>query len=207
MIVNGVEFSEFEFHPVVHLTAEYNVLDLSTPETAETPKIPEARERGNQKFSIGKYNEKREGMYTAEIFASVRNIHVGIDIGGPPGTEIFAPYAGEVFAFQDHTDSGNYGPTIVLQHELAGKKLYSLYGHLRRDSLSRMALRKRIVGGELFAWIGDEKENGGWPSHLHFQISWEAPNNCDMPGVVGEAEREHALAKYPDPRLILGPIY
>lgn len=200
MEAKGVHFSEFHFHPVVHLPANYDVLDLSSPEN-------EDKQKRSSEYSVGKYNEKREGLYTAEIFASVRNIHVGIDIGAPPGTEIFAPYAGEVFDFKDHKDAGNYGPTIILRHNLAGKDIYSLYGHLRRDSLAGLRKGKSVVGGEQFAWIGAETENGGWPPHLHFQLSWEEPQNCDMPGVVAEADLEDALQKYPDPQLMLGPLY
>ena len=55
--------------------------------------------------------------------------------------------------------------------------------------------------------VGDRHENGGWDPHLHFQLSWSDPGTHDMPGVVNPADREEALAKYPDPRMVMGPIY
>jgi hypothetical protein len=30
---------------------------------------------------------------------------------------------------------------------------------------------------------------------------------ADLPGAVSDADREAALAIYPDPRLVLGPLY
>jgi murein DD-endopeptidase MepM/ murein hydrolase activator NlpD len=64
-----------------------------------------------------------------------------------------------------------------------------------------------VKKGELIATIGDEKENGGWPPHLHLQISYEQPVNNDLPGVVKLADRDASLKIYPDPRLIIGPVY
>ena len=55
--------------------------------------------------------------------------------------------------------------------------------------------------------MGDKHENGGWESHLHFQLSIIEPKTHDMPGVIDPNEREMALINYPDPRLVLGPIY
>ena len=56
-------------------------------------------------------------------------------------------------------------------------------------------------------WFGDKSENGGWEPHVHFQLSLERPESCDMPGVVNPEDRDSALMKYPDPRLVLGQIY
>jgi hypothetical protein len=55
--------------------------------------------------------------------------------------------------------------------------------------------------------MGDKDENGGWDPHLHFQLSLIEPETHDMPGVVSPEDREQALRDYPDPRLVLGPIY
>jgi hypothetical protein len=42
---------------------------------------------------------------------------------------------------------------------------------------------------------------------VHVQLSLEAPPTHDMPGVVAKEDREAALRVYPDPRLVLGPLY
>ena len=59
----------------------------------------------------------------------------------------------------------------------------------------------------VLAALGDEDENGGWAPHVHVQLSWEAPLDGDLPGVVRPENRLEALEKYPDPRLICGPLY
>lgn len=192
------DFSKFEFHPVIKLPENYDVLDLSTPGS---------RGERTSDFSIGRYNEKREGMYTSEIFENARNVHVGIDIGGPVGTTVFAPYAAKVFAIKEHKEDGNYGPTIVLEHDLKGRLLYTLFGHLGRECLDSLKAGVLVQAGDAIATIGSEYVNGGWPPHLHFQLSWEAPQNCDMPGVVSVEDRDNALRLYPDPQQILGKLY
>ena len=64
-----------------------------------------------------------------------------------------------------------------------------------------------VVEGQVIATVGDKSVNGGWEPHLHFQLSWKKPEVNDMPGVVAREDREWALEQYPDPRIILGPIY
>ena len=54
---------------------------------------------------------------------------------------------------------------------------------------------------------GSEEVNGGWPPHVHFQLSLKEPETHDMPGVVEQEARESALEIYPDPRLVLGLLY
>ena len=55
--------------------------------------------------------------------------------------------------------------------------------------------------------MGEEHENGGWPPHVHVQMSLHEPVDGDLPGVVKGEDREDALALYPDPRLICGALY
>eukprot|EP00966_Prymnesium_polylepis_P148582 3432355-Prymnesium_polylepis.1 len=55
--------------------------------------------------------------------------------------------------------------------------------------------------------MGGVHENGGWPSHVHFQLSVVRPETHDMPGVVSASQHHAALKRYPDPRMVLGPLY
>ena len=64
-----------------------------------------------------------------------------------------------------------------------------------------------VEEGQVIATVGDKSVNGGWEPHLHFQLSWEKPEGNDMPGVVARSDREQALEKYPDQRMVLGPLY
>lgn len=184
------------FHPVLELPPGTPVLDLSQgPFPHSFP------------FSIGKYAERRPGVYTGHQYAGGRIWHVGIDLGAPEGSEIRSFGEGVVFDFADHAREGDYGPTLITRHDLEGKPLYALWGHLSKSSLEGMEKGKGIRRGEKIGEIGSSQENGGWPSHLHLQLSWEAPVGADLPGTVTEADLEIALRKYPDPRMVLGPLY
>ena len=87
------------------------------------------------------------------------------------------------------------------------RKFWVLHGHLSTESLTMVKVGSVVKKGDLIATIGNEKENGGWPPHLHLQISYEQPVNNDLPGVVKLADRDASLKIYPDPRLIIGPVY
>ena len=186
-----------DFHPVVNLPKKCTVLDLSgglwTPSGA--------------KFSIGKYNEVRPNMYNADIFAGVRNIHMGVDIGGPVGTPCMAFADGEISHFGYNPEPGDYGHVIITKHNISGTTVWALYGHLDSTSVKDKSFGQIMNKGEVIAWFGARHENGGWEPHLHFQLSLLEPETHDLPGVVASGDRAQALLDYPDPRLVLGPIY
>lgn len=134
-----------------------------------------------------------------------RRLHLGIDIWGNAGTEIYAPLGGTVHsvAFNDHY--GDYGATIILQHQLDGCTFHTLYGHLSLIDIEYLQAGKFISQGELIAHFGKPKENGHWPPHLHFQIIVDMEmKQGDYPGVCKMSEREKYLANCPNPDLILG---
>lgn len=188
------------FHPVIHLPADYEVYDFSGSYNPNRFL--------SSPFGIGRYNEKRPGMYKEEIFIKDRrDIHMGIDIGCPVGTPVHAFADGEIFLFAYNPAPGDYGNTVITKHQVEGRALYALHGHLSGKSLEEKFAGQKIRAGETIAWVGDKHENGGWNPHLHFQLSVEKPETCDMPGVVSEADRERALAIYPDPQMILGKLY
>ncbi len=197
-----LDFSRQKFHPVLDLPQDYEVYDFCHGYDPERMRKSE--------YGIGKYDEKRENMYTAPLFGSEeerRNVHMGIDIAAPVGTPLYAFFAGEVFLFGNNPAAGDYGYTLITKHLIDATPLYALYGHLAASSLREKFSGKKIEAGETIAFIGDRHENGGWNPHLHFQLSLVAPEKCDMPGVVTEAQREQAKRIYPDPRLVLGPLY
>lgn len=159
------------------------------------------REAGAE-VGIGGYNEHRVIYRRSEHFsgANPREIHLGVDIWVEAGTPIFAPKDGVVHSFQDNAHFGDYGPTIILQHDLNGKTVYSLYGHLSRSSLEGLYEGKAFRAGEELAKIGPFPENGDWPPHLHFQLITDLlGHRGDFPGVCSVADREQFLAICPDP--------
>ena len=159
-------------------------------------------------FSIGRYNEKRPNMYEGDLFEKTnRFIHMGIDIGAPVGTPVKSFYDGEIFLFKYNDQKLDYGYTIITKHQIKGQNIYALYGHLSNSSLKDKKIGQKIYSGEVIAHLGSEEENGGWPSHVHFQLSLIEPKECDLPGVVSEQNHDIALKIFPDPRMVLGKIY
>ncbi len=161
----------------------------------------------NATVGIGGYLENRVIYRRSPHFQATeepRSIHLGVDIWAPAGMHVYAPLAGKVHSFFNNNNFGDYGPTIILQHELDGVRFYTLYGHLDVDCLEGLEDDKPIAKGQRIAGFGPYPENGDWPPHLHFQII------ADMEGKRGDYSgvcRPSSMAKYaslcPDPNLIL----
>ena len=192
-----IDWTSHDFHPVVHLPDEYEVRDFTDGDYS--PSVFD--------YDIGRYDELRPGMYSTELFSDGRFLHVGIDIGAPVGTPCMAFDDGEIAHFGYNPDDGDYGNVIVTKHMVGITPVWALYGHLCSESIKGKEVGQKISKGEVICWMGDKHENGGWEPHLHFQLSLVEPGTHDMPGVVSPENRLEALAKYPDPRLVLGPIY
>jgi peptidoglycan LD-endopeptidase LytH len=157
-------------------------------------------------IGIGRYDEDRIIYDHSTVFAGKvrRTIHLGIDIFVNPNTKVLCPYDAKVHSFQDNKGQGDYGPTIILEHVIDGIKFYTLYGHLSRTSLEGLHEGKIFHKGDTIATIGDMDINGGWPSHLHFQIITDMQGNIgDYPGVSSVNDRTRYLELCPNPNLIL----
>jgi len=192
----AIEWSRHCFHPVVVLPSGYEVLDFTTTEVP-TP---------SHRWSVGRYDEDRR-IYTQELFGGARTVHVGVDLGGPEGTAVHAFADGEVLHAGYNPAHGDYGHVVVTAHRLDGVPLYALHGHLSAASLGCSPRGRRFAAGDVLGWLGGETENGGWPPHVHFQLSWDPPETHDLPGAVARSERDAALRRYPDPRRVLGMVH
>ena len=192
-----VGWSAQEYHSVVNLPPEYTILDLSGG-TWTPPKT---------EYSVGKYDEVRPNLYNTELFGGTRLIHMGIDIGGPIGTPCMAFADGEVSHFGYNPEPGDYGNVVITRHDIGGTSVWALCGHMDAASIEGKTVGQKVSAGEEIAWFGARHENGGWEPHLHFQLSLVEPGTHDLPGVVAPEDREQALLDYPDPRLVLGPLY
>jgi len=176
----------------------------------------------NCKYGIGGYNEDRVLYKRSSLFALAaskispyayegeeegagsRSIHLGIDIWGAAGTKVYVPIGGTVHSYAYNDNFGDYGATIVLQHQLDTVLFQTLYGHLSLNDLVPLQQGKYISRGELLGHFGEEKENGNWPPHLHFQIIEDMRlYEGDYPGVCSMGERETYLNNCPDADLIL----
>lgn len=168
-----------------------------------TGKLSENRCR----YGIGGYLEHRTIYARSAHFDTddePRRLHLGVDIWSKAGTPVYAPVAGTVHSFADNDNFGDYGPTIILEHEVAGLKFYSLYGHLSRVSLKGLFAGKAIARNEQIATFGTMDENGHWPPHLHFQLMLDMQGKTgDYPGVCKFSEKEIYLNNIPDPQVVL----
>jgi murein DD-endopeptidase MepM/ murein hydrolase activator NlpD len=160
------------------------------------------------RVAVGGYNENRYIYRRSAHFNSpdeARSVHLGIDVWAVAGTEVCAPLSGRVHSFRHNDHFGDYGPTLILEHELEGIPFYTLYGHLSLASLDGLYEGREISQGTQLAEIGDEAVNGSWPPHLHFQVIRDMGGyRGDSPGVCKPSERAVYLQRCPDPNLILG---
>ena len=70
--------------------------------------------------AVGGYLEKRSVYENTPTFENEadRNVHIGVDIFIPTGTAIHAPLAGEIYCLANRQEVGDYGPVIILRHQL-----------------------------------------------------------------------------------------
>lgn len=161
-----------------------------------------------QYVGVGGYDEHRviyrRSAHFGDYAAEGRCIHLGVDIWAEALTPVCAPLPGVVQSAAFNDNFADYGPTIILRHELGSFEFHSLYGHLALASLENIFVGREIAAGEAFAAIGHYPENGNWPPHLHFQLITKLSGyHGDYPGVASLAERARYLDNCPDPNLVL----
>lgn len=225
---------QHSFHKVVLCTENdvITTLDLTKNNTALTEFIFNDTEafseyiqreliKTNSRFLIGGYNERREMYKRSALFSfekanlktadipfnnstEPRRLHLGIDIWGVAGTKIYAPLGGMVHSFANNNNYGDYGATIILQHQIDTVPFHTLYGHLSLRDIAGLREGQVITRGQPFAHFGIPAENGNWPPHLHFQIIEDMEfKEGDYPGVCKVSEAVKYLHNCPNPDLIL----
>ncbi|HVV54339.1 MAG TPA: peptidoglycan DD-metalloendopeptidase family protein [Mucilaginibacter sp.] len=204
-----------DFDPVADCLYQFDFTaantELSPEDIQDTEKFStwvSQKLAGNRcRYGIGGYMEHRTIYARSEHFntpGEPRRLHLGVDIWSAAGTPVYAPLAGTVHSFRDNNNFGDYGPTIILQHDLDGLQLFGLYGHLGRSDLNELHNGDLVPKGQKIGSFGETKENGHWPPHLHFQLMFDM-EDCygDYPGVAKYSEKDKYLQNIPDPALIL----
>ena len=184
---------------------------LSTVDVADTEVfnkyIDSMLAQNNCRFGIGGYMEHRTIYKRSDLFDTEdepRRLHLGVDIWAPANTAVYSPLAGRLHSFQDNNHFGDYGPTIILEHNLDGLMLYTLYGHLSRQSMEGLQTGSKIESGQKIAELGHADENGSWPPHLHFQLMFDLQGRAgDYPGVGKLLDKAILEENIPDPQIIL----
>ncbi|UOQ96381.1 peptidoglycan DD-metalloendopeptidase family protein [Hymenobacter sp. 5317J-9] len=163
----------------------------------------------NATIGVGGYLENRVIYRRSPHFGpgaveEPRSLHLGVDVWTAAGVPVLTPLPATVHSLADNDNFGDYGPTVILQHELESTVFYSLYGHLSRQEWRVLRVGQTIEKGEAFATVGPFPENGDWPPHLHFQLIADMDGRMgDFPGVARPSERAIWAELCPDPNLVL----
>ncbi|NIG51939.1 peptidoglycan DD-metalloendopeptidase family protein [Chitinophaga sp. Cy-1792] len=209
------------FQPVIQLldpAESLMAMDFTRNNTSLTMSVLEDLDRfcryidttltdNGYRLGIGGYAEHRTIYAVSPHFDAgeePRRLHLGIDVWGLAGTPVFAPLNGHIHSFRFNDHFGDYGATIILQHQLDGYTFHTLYGHLSITNLQGLYENMPVTAGQQLAFFGVPAENGGWPPHLHFQVIEDMGNyRGDYPGVCRFSEKEKYLRNCPDPDLLM----
>lgn len=212
---------EGEFHPVVSFdasidnfaefdfTASNLVLtkEIVSDTTAFSSYINSELQKKNARYGIGGFMEHRT-VYSRSAHFNTENeprrLHLGVDIWGQVNTPVFSFIDGQIHSFAYNNNFGDYGATIIMEHQLDDVAFFALYGHLSIRNLEGIKERQLIKKGEKIGDFGNIHENGHWPPHLHFQIICSMDGlKGDYPGVAKFSEKDYWLKIIPDPNIIL----
>ncbi len=185
---------------------ELDIVNIGNPNLCQGY-IDKVLERGNAQVAFGGYLEKRNLYSNNDNFSefnSKRNIHLGIDFWTKAGTKVIAPKKGKVHSFQNNNATGDYGPTIILEHYYENIKFHTLYGHLSIQSLENLTIGQIFDKGETIATLGTPDINVNYAPHLHFQIIIDMEGKKgDYPGVCSEGTLAFYSENCPNPNLLL----
>lgn len=173
--------------------------------------IEKVIQESGKSVGLGKYNEVRP-FYTSSAFEvdsndgpAWRTVHLGLDVFINAGETVFAPLKGTIYSVADNVGNRNYGPTIILKHDILPELIfYTLYGHVDKSTLAKWKAGDKVKAGAPIGKIGDLHENGGWSPHLHFQIMLDTlEKEGDFPGVAAPMLIDVWKSICPDPWLLV----
>ena len=215
-------FKDIKNIKVIDATIDYNLyvaIDLSTENTDKLHLdltnahlfetfIENHLEANQAKIAYGGYIEKRNLYKRSVVFqqpeTDARNIHLGLDLWIKADTAVLAALDGKIHSFQNNHLLGDYGPTIILEHQIEGLIFYTLYGHLSLESLNHIKIGQLVKQSETIAFLGKPPINGDYAPHLHFQIIKDLEGKFgDYPGVCAAKDVSYYKHNCPDPNLLL----
>lgn len=197
--------------------SEYTLLDLSENNLAlknlnnasdYSNYIQQLLDKNSCEIAFGGYLETRNLYKRSTVFnnqeENERNVHIGLDLWINEEASIHAVLDGKIHSFQNNTALGDYGPTIILEHNIDNFTFYSLYGHLNKACLENIKVGDFVKKGERIANLGLPPINGDYAPHLHFQLIIDMEGKKgDYPGVCNRDNLEFYKVNCPDPNLLL----
>ncbi len=204
--------SSIEYSDYIHLDLSISNKNLDDFDLSNAAMFKDFIEnylnKNNKKIAFGGYNEIRNIYKRSTVFKNdindERNIHIGLDLWINAGTNVLAAIEGKIHSFQNNKNLGDYGPTIILEHEIDNTKFYTLYGHLSEESLNDLYVGKTFSKSEKLATLGNFPINGDYAPHLHFQIIKNIGDFLgDYPGVCNIKDLDFYLENCPNPNLLL----
>lgn len=207
VIDDAIPYSKYSPIDLSISNTDLSKINLSDSKVFETF-IENHLQINNAKVAFGGYNEERNLYKSSPLFNNdekeERNIHIGLDLWIKAETPILAALDGRVYGFDFNAGKGNYGPTIILEHHIENHIFYTLYGHLSVESIENIEIGTTFKKGQKIATLGNSSVNGGYSSHLHFQIIKEIKNyKSDYPGVCSKNDLDYYLENCPGPNLLL----
>jgi hypothetical protein len=103
------------------------------------------------------------------LTGSRSKFHGGEDYSAPTGTPIPAAADGRVY-FSGYLNG--YGNVIVIEHNIDGERVYTLYAHL--DEPSPLNTGDSVSQGQVVGNVGSTGDSTG--PHLHFEVISNQPN-------------------------------
>lgn len=202
-----IPYSEYTPLDLSATNLELNQLNISDAAEFEAY-IEHLLSKNKSKVAYGGYNEIRNLYKRSTVFndsnTEERNIHIALDLWIKAGTPVLAALDGKVHSFQFNDNLGDYGPTIILKHQLEKRIFYTLYGHLSLESIESIKVGDFFAKGQQLATLGNSTVNGNYAPHLHFQIIKDIDGNFgDYPGVCSSSKLSYYLENCPNPNLIL----
>lgn len=207
VIDTSIDYSEYVAIDLSNTNLELENFDLTNASIFQDFILHYLQEK-NAKVAFGGYIETRNLYKRSSVFkdniSDERNIHIGLDLWIKAGITVLAALDGTLHSFKNNTSLGDYGPTIILEHDIEDVKFYTLYGHLSEESLSNLFVGKSFIKGEIIATLGNFPINGDYAPHLHFQIIKNIENySGDYPGVCNSKDLDFYSENCPNPNLLL----
>lgn len=204
--------STIDFSKYIPLDLSVTNLELVASKPSNTLEfenfISDYLEKNNAEVAYGGYIEGRTIYQRSTIFKNEsipeRNIHIGLDLWTKVDTAVLAPLDGKVHSFNNNVGLGDYGPTIILEHEVENEVFYTLYGHLSLESIENLSVGTFFNKGEKIGTLGNSSINGDYAPHVHFQIIKNIQAfKGDYPGVCNTNDLNFYIENCPDPNLLL----